>query len=69
VAHRRREHRAPPELPEQHQHHAVDPRRRRRALVAHQLPACAQNYQVKTSFSKLIVSNSPCKSSAYTQEN
>lgn len=40
VAHRRRVHRLPPQLPEQHQHHPVDPRRRVRALVAHHLPPC-----------------------------
>ena len=40
VAPRRREHRLPPELPEQHQHHAVDARRRGGGLVAYQLTAC-----------------------------
>ena len=42
VAPRRREHRLPPELPEQHQHHAVDARLRGRGLVACQLTACMQ---------------------------
>ena len=42
VAHGRRVHRVPPELPEQHQHHAVDPSRRRRTLVAHHLPPFRQ---------------------------
>jgi hypothetical protein len=40
VAPRRREHRLPPELPEQHQYHAVDTRRRSGRLVAHHLPPC-----------------------------
>jgi hypothetical protein len=57
VAHGRREHRAPAELPEEHQHHSVDPRRRRRALVAHHLPACTQEIQVQTSESKLSLEN------------
>lgn len=37
-----RVHRLPPQLPEQHQHHAVDARRRIRGLVAHHLPTCMQ---------------------------
>lgn len=40
VAPGRRVHRLPAELPEQHQHHAVDPRRRVWGLVAHRLAAC-----------------------------
>ena len=40
VAPGRRVHRLPAELPEQHQHHAVDPRRRVRGLVAHRLTPC-----------------------------
>jgi hypothetical protein len=40
VAPGRRVHRLPAELPEQHQHHAVDPGRRVRGLIAHRLTAC-----------------------------
>jgi hypothetical protein len=41
---RRREHRVPPKLLEQHQHHPVDARRRGWGLVAHHLTACKSNY-------------------------
>jgi hypothetical protein len=40
VAPRRREHRLPPELLEQHQYDAVDARRRSGRLVAYHLLAC-----------------------------
>jgi hypothetical protein len=46
VAHGRRVHRLPPQLPEQHQHHPVDPRRRVWGLVAHHLPPCMQLYNI-----------------------